>query len=289
MNYRLHALRVIAIKRRDETLVSPSFYIMVSASFIIAYFFIAGFIGMIGSDGINPAKSPVYGLVINLLKGVFGNSFIDRLFAQGPFLIALFLSAFVFILYMGISTVSQFGHEKGSGALEVISSGPADETACFLGYFATNLVFTIAFLVSIAILFFIAALLTNLALSGIFFFTIFLLVLGSIVVYAYASLASVLARNSFGALAFFLVFLLFFAGAQFGMYGTITGSGNKLTGTLSFIVQWISPFFALNSGSEAAEYGSIAHHIRTVLDPIIVSVIILFASHVISRTRGVRV
>jgi hypothetical protein len=289
MNYRAHATKTLAIKRLTETLVSPAFYITISASLLIGCFFVSDFVTMIGSDGINTGKSQVYGLVFNMIRGIFGELFTDRLFAQGPYLFAISLSFFIFITYLAMSTVMQFGNEKSSGALEVIASGPADETCCFLGYFAVNVALSALFLCAATIIFIVSALITNMTLTATYFSYLVFLLIGSVVTFAYCTLASVLTRTAITSLAFLTAGLAIFGAVQFGMYGTVSESGNIIAGSVSFVIQWISPFFPMNFGSEAAEYGSIVQFLASILVPIAVCAGILGGSHFISRKRGVRI
>jgi hypothetical protein len=289
INYRLHALATISRKRASEIVSSPAFYVMAAICLLIGSFLVSGFVSTIGSDGINPAKSPLYGLVFNTLKGIFGELFVGRLFADGPFIIAAFVSFLLFSAYLGMSTVMQFGNEKGSGGLELIASGPADQTSIFLGYFTVNAAASASFLIAESIIFMIAALISNLSLSGAYFAFILFLFLGSLILYAYCALASVITRNAFGALACFMAIFLAFIAAQFGMYGTESESGNIIAGSVSYVIQWISPFFPTNFGSESIEYGSFLLFVLACIYPFIISILILGASHVISKRRGVRI
>jgi hypothetical protein len=289
LRYRWYATLVLAEKRLREVLVSPAFYVTLTVCFLLASSSVTGFVSMIRADGINPSESPVYGLLFNLLRSVFGELFMNRLFAHGPLIASLSVTFFIFIMYLGLSTVSQFGHEKGTGALEVVTSGPADETSCFFGYFIFNAAASLLFLVAITFLFVVGAFIGNIAMSASFFLDVLFLLLGALVMFGYCVLASVLTRSSFAALAAFGAIMLFFFSVQFGIYGTISEGGNRVAGTLAAIVQWVSPFFPINFGNEAVEYGSAAGLVPSVLVPVFVSFVLLAASHLVSRKKGVKV
>lgn len=249
MRDRLSTIFIIGKKRITETVISPALYLVMSGALVLGYFVIGEFVNSIGADGIDLGGSSVFGMLFNFLSGVFGYDQVDLIFSEGPYLFALYTAYFPLMLYLAISSVFKFGHEKSAGALELVTCGPADGTSCFMGSVVRDLLFSIIYLVIILVLFAVSSLLTNLALGGMFFQALITLIFFSAVIYAYGALASVIAESSFSGAGIFLGFILLFVLIQISSVSVVGGVFANLGGFLSWIFQWISPFFYFNIGT----------------------------------------
>ena len=113
-------------------------------------------------------------------------------------------------LFLAISSVFRFGQEKGAGAVELLTYGPADGTSYFIAFFLTQSLFTAGALAAIAAFLGVAAALGNLVLGPLFLLFLPLLLFLSLPIMAYGILCSVLSTNASAALAAFLGILVFF-------------------------------------------------------------------------------
>ncbi len=289
MNYRINATRAIAKRKIFETLISPGFYIAISIGLLLGYFLINGFVSSIDSSGLNYSLNSVYELIARFLSGTFGQTFVVKLFSEGPFLFALYVSFIPFLFYLAISSVFKFGFEKKVGAIELIAYGPADGTAYVLASFVKDFFFTIVYLVILLVFFFISALINNLVLGPMFFYSLLLIIFLSIAFYAYGIIASILTDNAASGIALFLGIALFFIIVKMGSFAIVSGYVVSLSNVFAWIVKWFSPLFYWSLGLSAIGYGNAGLYFVSMLLNIVLTGALLVISHFVLKVRGVRV
>jgi len=289
MNHRSHATRVLTLRRLQETLLSPGFYVAQVVGLFAGVYLITRFAASVDSSGFNFALDPVYDLIGRSLQGTFGQAFAAKLFSEGPFLFVLYMSFLPVLVYLALSSVFRFGLEKKAGAVELITYGPADGTACLLSYFVKDFLLTLTHLAVLIVFFAVAAALNNLVLGPLFFYSLGLLFFIALAVYAYGMLTTVLAPgNPASALAVFIGLLVFFLILMLGSFTVVSGYVRSLAATLAWIVQWFSPAYYWSLGFRAMETGNLPFFLLTVLLLSILTAAILTASHLIIKTRGVK-
>ncbi len=288
MTMRMNAIKVIAGQKLYETLIYPGFYVAMTLSLAIAFVLVYGFATSVGSSGFDPGVNPVYELISKSLAGVFGQTFADKTFSEGPFLFTLVVSFLPVLVYLAMSSAFRFGFEKSIGALELIAYGPADGTAYILASLAKDLACTAVFLVVLLSFFAISALVFNLVLGATFFLAFALLFFLAFAVYAYGILASVVTDNEASSVALFIALFVFFAFIYIGSFALAGGYVKDLAGTLAWIAQWFSPLFFWNAGLDSADGGNYLLCFGSLACTIALGVALLFLSHVILRAKGVR-
>ena len=288
MRYRVHAARVIARHALLEALTGPGFYLALAAGLLVGYAVVRGFVGAIDSSGFNPALNPLTDLANRALGGAFGETFMEKLFAEGPFLFALVASFLPVFLFLAVTSVLTFGLEKGTGAVELITYGPADGTAYLLASLARDVVLTAVTLAVLLAQAALAAALYNLALGPTFLVAIPILLLVAIAIYAFGLLASVVTATGSSALALFLGVLILFLAVLVGSLAITSEYVRTLATVVSWVVRWASPFFygslclqGLFGGRPLAVAGGL------VLLALLAG-LVLTASHLVIRLRGVR-
>ena len=288
MRYRAHAARTIARQQLLEVLITPGYYLALTAGLLIGYAVVRSFVGAVDSSGFNPALNPLSDLVNRSLGGAFGETFVEKLFAEGPFLLALAASFLPVFLFIALSSVFTFGLEKAAGAIELITYGPADGTSYLIASLARDVALTAATLTVLLAHLALAAAIDNLALGPTVFVAGAILLLMAIAIHAYGLLASVVTATGSSALALFLAVLVLFLAVLVGSLA-ITGTYVRTLSTVvSWGVRWVSPFFygslcfqGLFAGRPLAVAGGLA--LLTIL-----AAAILAASHLVIRVRGVR-
>ncbi len=288
MNERLNATGVIARRKILETLISPGFYIALTIGLLLGYFLVAGFVRSVDSSGFDYRLNPVYDLIGRSLEGAFGATFVAKLFAEGPFLFALYLSFLPVLVYLAVSSVFHFGLEKKVGALELLAYGPADGTSYFLASLIKDILVTALSLAALLVFLGAAAAINNLILGPAFLSSLALVFVLSVAVYAYGIFASALTNNSASAVALFLGVLLFFLIILMGSFTIVSGYVRTLSGVFAWVLQWLSPFFYWDLGLRAVEvggWGSFAGSIGLLLA---LSAVVLAASHFTLKAKGVR-
>ncbi len=289
MNYRLNSTGAIAKRKIFETFISPGFYIALSIGLLLGYFVIGGFVDSIDSSGLNYSLNSIYELIARSLSGAFGETFVIKLFAEGPYLFALFVSFIPFLFYLAISSVFKFGFEKKVGALELITYGPADGTSYFLASFVKDMVFTLIYLMVLLVFFFVSALINNLVLGPMFFYTTVMMIFLSFAFYGYGVVSSVLTDTASSAIALFLGIALFFLIIQMGSFTIVSGYVRNLSTVLAWIIKWISPVFYLDLGMSSIGYGNVPMYLLSMLLLLVLTGGLLLISHLILKVRGVRV
>lgn len=288
MTTRINAVRVIAKRKLFEVTISPGFYIALSLGLALGFVCMFLFAESVGSSGFKPDLNPVYDIVTRTLAGVFGVTFVEKLFAEGPFLFALFVAFFPVLLYLAMSSAFTFGFEKNVGAIELIAYGPADGTSYFLASLVKDVVCTAVALVLFTGYFAAGAGLNNLVLGPMFFHALPLLFFFSIAVYAYGVLSSVVTDSEASATALFVVIFVFFVFIQIGSFALTSGYVRNLSSVLGVVVKWISPVFYWQAGLDAVDGAMGALYALDMFLLLVVAAAVLVASHYILKLRGVR-
>jgi hypothetical protein len=288
MSYRFHATVTISKRRIFETFISPALYAAITIGLLLGYFLVSGFVHAVDSSGLNYFLNPVYELIARSLAGTFGDTYVIKLFAEGPFLFAFNVAFLPFLLYLAVSSVYRFGFEKNVGALELLMYGPADGTSCFLAFMIRNMVFTLLYSAILLLFFWITALLSNMVLGPKFFYGFIMILFLALAVYAYGILTAVLSRNGSVGTALFAGIVVFLLLIQMGSYTIVTGYVRNLSTVLASIIKWISPLHYWTQALSYMEYGFIGGFLLSILFLILLTAVLLLVSHFIIRSRGVR-
>jgi len=288
MSQRTHATNVLAKRRILETLISPGFYVAQTIGLVLAYLLVIGFIRAIDSSGFNYALNPAYELIGRSLVGAFGETFVEKLFSEGPFLFTLYVAFLPVLLYLAVSSVFRFGLEKKVGALELLTYGPADGTSYFLAALVKDILMTAIYLVVLFVFLLIAGLLNNLILGPSFYYSLIILFFLSAAIYAYGIFASTLTDNSASAIAVFLGLILFFIIIMMGSFTVVSGYVRNLASVFAWIVKWISPLFYWDLALRVIAVGNWGVYFLGIGLLLVLTAVILFISHLTIKARGVR-
>lgn len=289
MNHCLHAIKVLMKRRIVETLVTPGFYITAGSGLLLGHLMISGFCSSIDSSGLNFELNPVYSLIQNTLSGIFGDSFVEKLFSQGPFEFAFLAALFPIFLYLSLSSVYKIGFEKSVGAFELLMYGPVNGISYFLSFLLKDLLLIASYSLLIILFSLLSELLNNLAFGGNLFHSAVMIFFFTLGIYSYGILSSAITDNAASSTALFLGFILLFSLVQIGSFSIAGEYVMKLSTTIAWIIQWFSPVFYWTMGLQAAEYGNVVMQALSICSLIILSGILLFLSHVAVSVRGVRV
>jgi hypothetical protein len=288
MNYRLNATRVIARRRIQEMLLSPGFYVAAVLGLLLAYFLVSGFARSVDSSGFDYRLHPVYDLIGRSLEGAFGATVVQKLFAEGPFQLVLYVAFLPVLLFLAASSVYRFGLERKVGAVELLAYGPADGTSYFLAFMAKDLLGTLLYLAALTGFLAVTAALHNLVLGPTFFQCLGLLPFASVAVYAWGMFASTLTDNSASALAVFLALMVFFLVVFLGSFTIASGYVANLSTVFAWIVRWVSPLYYWDQALRSAEVARWPLYALNLALLLVVGAAVLAASHFILRARGVR-
>ena len=288
MNQHIHVTMVLARKRVFETFISPGFYIVQCIGLVFCYFLITGFAGSVDSSGFNPTLNPLYDIIGRTLNGTFGLTFTLKLFAEGPFLLSLYVSFAPVMIYLALSSVFRFGFEKNVGAIELIVYGPADGTACFTALLLKDLFFIALNLLITTVLFWIASLTNNLSIGPSFYQALISLLFFSCAVFSYGLFCSIVTDNAASGIALFAGIFVFFAFVQLGTYSIISTYVRNFSTILSWIVKWASPLFYRSWGTSHLERGNEGVFALSLILLLLLSAILLYFAHSVLRSRGVR-
>ncbi len=288
MSERMHATRILARRRIQETVIGPGLYLAMTVGLILAAALIVGFVRAVDSSGLNFESSPMYDLIARSLAGAFGVTMVDRIFAEGPYLLALYAASAPVLLFLAIGSVFRIGLERKIGAMELIAYGPADGTSSILAAFCKDVVLITGYLVVLVAFFGLTAALYNLVLGPAFLTALVAIPVLAFSVFAYGVFASTLTDNSASAIGVFLGIMLLFGGIVLGSFTVVTGYVRTLSTALSAIVQWVSPLFYWTLAIESGEVGNTVGFVGSLLAQLALAVIVLAAAHFTIRTRGVR-
>ena len=285
---RMHAAVVVARLQARETVLTPGLYITLAVGLVLGWFLVNGFASSIDSSGFNPLLSPLYDVVARFLGGVFGASFVGTLFAEGPFVLALFVSFLPVFLFLCIGSVFRFGHEKAAGAVELLSYGPADGTAYFAASFLKDAVFSAAALLAIAGFLAVMAAVDGLALGPLYAAALPILFFLTLAVFAWGVVCSIVSANASSALALFLAVLLAFLLVLTGQLSIAGESVRTVSSVAAAILIWVSPLHYAWMSFRAAQEGSAVALLGGIALNIALAAALLGLSHLVIRRRGVR-
>jgi hypothetical protein len=275
MNRTLRAALVIARRQAFETILSPALNVTTTAGLLVASVLVWAFTGSIDSAGFNASQNPVYEVLDRLLVGLFGSSFVDKVFAEGPFVLALVCAAFPVFVFLAISSVFRFGIEKSAGAIALLTYGPADRTSYALASFLKDVVFAAA------------ALLANLELGPLLAASLPVLFCLSLAIFAYSTLCSVLASGASSALAAFLVLMVAFVAVLAGSLAAASDSLRTVTSIVAAALQWFSPFYYASIAVRATQAGSALGFLGGLGALLGLTAALLAAGHGLLRRREV--
>lgn len=288
MSGRFRAARVIAVRQVVESLVSPGFYVILSLALALGCALSAGFAASVDTSGFNAKLSPLYDFVSRVIGGSFGASFQDKLFAEGPLGFALLVSFLPMLVYLAVSSVFRFGHEKNAGAVELIVYGPADGTSYVLAAFLKDMLLSLLSIAVLAAALAGAAAFTRLVPGRLFATVLLVLPLACLSIFAYGALCSILASNATSALALFIgiqfVFVLLLAGS----FAIVSEQVRSASSVAAALLQWVSPFFYAGMCFRAAQSAQALVFAAGCALLLLLSAVILFAGHLAIGRSGVR-
>ena len=285
---RVHAARVITKRRLFETLISPGFYLALTVGLALGFFLVTAFIKSIDSGGFHYTSHPMYDLLGRSFEAAFGKTFVEKLFAEGPFLFALYVSFLPILLYLAVSSAFRFGLEKKVGAIELLTYGPADGTAYFMASMLKDVILTIVSMAVLLVFFGVSALLNNLVLGPMFLHSMVLILFMSAAIFSYGILVSTLTDSSAAAVALFIGIMAFFLVIMMGSFAIISRYVQTLSGVLLWVVKWLSPFFYWDLGMRAFEEAKAGASVLNFGLLAVLTVVMLFLSHITLRIKGVR-
>ena len=288
MNFRMHAALVITKRRIFESLISPGYYITQTVGLLISYLLIAGFINSIDSSGFNYTINPFFQLIGNSLTGTFGSTFMEKLFAEGPFRFILYISIVPVFLYLSLSTLFHFGLEKKVGAIELLTYGPVDGSSYFLSFFIRDVVLTAFYLLILILFLSTTAIINNLVLGSAFFYTIAVIFFMMVFLYAISIIPAVLTDSGATAITLFIAVNSLFLIIMLGSFTLSTSYVSGFSSILSLALNWFSPFYYLVLALSFIEAGLIINYFLVLLAMVVLSLLILLLSHFIFKAKGVR-
>lgn len=283
------SIKAIFKRKLFEVMISPGYYIAATAGLIVAYVLVTGFADSIGSSGFNREQaSPVYALLFDGMGSIMGSTFVEKLFSEGPFLFALIVSYAPVLLYLSFSSVFKFGFEKNVGAIELITYGPADGTSYFMASLLKDMAFAAAYQFLLLVFFILAALLNNLILGPMFFYSFILLFFLTFSIFAFCVFSSVLSENAATAVAIFGLVMLFFLVIQIVSYSLVGGYIKNLSDIFIWIMGWISPLTYWNLALGAVDCGNTMGFFLFLLLQVLLCAVYIVSSHFILKRKGVR-
>lgn len=284
----LHAARVFAKRRIQETLLAPGFYVAQTIGLALAWLLVIGFVRSVDSSGFSYRLAPAYDLLGRGLAGAFGETFVAKLFAEGPFLLALHVAFLPVLLHLSVSSVFRFGLERKVGALELLTCGPADGTSWFLAALVKDLSLTAAYGGLLLLFLTVAAREHNLVLGPAFFSGLAVMLFLALALYAYGTLASALTDNPAAALGLFLGGLLLFMAVQTGSLALVGTFVRNLASVVATAVQWVSPLYYWNLAAGFAEVGAWGRYLLSIAALAALAGAALFVARLTLGVRGVR-
>jgi len=287
MSFRMHAALVIAKRRIFESYLSPGYYIAQAVGLLLSYFLISGFVSSIDSSGFNYMLNPLYELIGRSLSGTFGLTFLKKLFASGPFQFVFYVSIIPVFLYLSLSTVFHFCLEKKVGAIELLTYGPVDGTSYFLAFFIKDMVLTILYLLLLILFLSAAALLNNLVLGLAFFYVLVVVFFMMMLLYTISIMISVLTDSSASAIALYIAVIFLFLIVLMGSFTIISTYITSFSSVLSWVINWVSPFFYGGLAISFIEAGYIVNYLLILLVMTVLSCLFLLLSHLVIKVKGV--
>ncbi len=288
MNEKVHAVSVIASRRLYETVISPGYYIAVSVGMALAALLVTGFARSIDTSGFDYHLTPIYDMIGRTLEGGFGAPFLDRLFAEGPLVAALYVGVVPVFLYLALSTIFRFTVERSVGAMELVVYGPADGTSYFLASYLKDLVLGTAGVAVLMLFIVLAAAANNLYMGPMLFQSLAIIVPLAAAGLAYAVVAAVLTDNAAASITLFAAVWILFLLLLAGRFMIVEGYARNLANVLGWILQWASPLFYWGLGLSSVGFGNVGLFLLSLLLLLVLAVVLLAASSRILNARGVR-
>jgi hypothetical protein len=285
---RIHATVVIARRQVLETLLAPGFYVMLAIGIGLGYSIVVSFAAAIDSSGFNSQLNPAFDLLARSLAGAFGPIFVEKLFAEGPFLFAFAVSFAPVFLYLTVSSIFRFSMEKTAGAVELVVYGPADGTSYFMAAFLKDILFGLVALLTLMLFLAAAASVNNLLLGPMFFSSLPVLFFLALAIFAYAIFCSIVSYNASSAIALFIAIHLFFLVILGGSLTIASIQVRTASSIAAMIIQWISPFFCASLCFRAFSAGSTGGFLGALSFLLVLTAALLVLSHASISRRRVR-
>lgn len=288
MNERVHAVSVIASRRIYESIISPGLYISLSVGLALATLLVTGFAASIDASGFDYRLNPIYDLLGRTLEGGFGEAFVERLFAEGPLVVALYVGIAPVFLYLCLSTIFRFTIERSVGAVELVVYGPADGTAYLLAGFLKDLLLSNVALIALIVFLLLAAAANNLHAGAMLLQAVLILPPLLAAGFAYAVVAAVLTDNAASSVAVFFAVAVLFLLLVSTRFMIVEGYARSLANVLGWMLQWVSPLFYWSLGLRSISYGNVAVYVASLALLLVLSAAMLAVGSRILKVRGVR-
>ena len=182
----------------------------------------------------------------------------------------------------------RFGLEKKVGAIELLAYGPVDGTSYFLAFYIKDVVLTIFYLLALVLFLSIAALLNNLVLGPAFLYALVVIFFMALLLYTISILAAVLTDSGASAMALYLGIILLFLIVMMGSFTIASGYVRSVSSVLSWVINWVSPFFYWGLALAFIEAGNTLNYLLILLVMAVLSGLFLFLSHLVIKIKGVR-
>jgi len=288
MTIRGRAVQAIAKRKLLETFLGPGYYLALTVALGTSYILVTEFVRSIDASGFDYEASPLYDLIVRVLHGAFGPALLENLFAEGPYLLIMIVSFLPVLLYVSVSSIFRFGFERKVGAVELLCYGPVDGTAYVLACVVRDMVCTVTAIAAIAVLLLISAGINNLVLGPLAAASLVFLAVISLAISAYGVLSVVLTDSPSSAVIVFASVMGFFLVLTMGAFVNVSSYARDVVSVLSTIFQWISPFFYWSASLRALYGGNPFWFVGGLLSIVALSALVLFASSVAVRIRGVK-
>ncbi len=288
MSGRMRAALVLCRRQVFESLVSPGFFVILSLCLAIGGILAVSFAASVDTSGFDPKLSPLYDFLWRMLAGTFGTSFFGKLFAEGPLAFSLAASFLPMLVYLSVSSVFRFGHEKSAGAVELIVYGPADGTTYVLAAFLKDIALCLLSLAALTTAIVAAGVFVHVVPGRLFATVLVVLPLACLSVFAYGALCSILASNATSALALFIGIQLLFVLLLTGSFAMVSEPVRSVSSVAAALLQWISPLFYSSLCFRAAEAAQAAGFAGGCALLLLLSAALLFIGHLAIRETGVR-
>ena len=285
---RLHAAGVMARTQLKELLLSPGPYLALAAGLALGWLLCSGFAHAIDSSGFDPRRDPAWDFITRAFSGAFGPVFVERMLAEGPFLLVVVVSAAPLVLLVLIASVVRMGMDRTSGALELVACGPADGTSWFLGSFARDAVVSAAGLAVIALYCSVLAAAGNLAVGPMAAAALPALFLLCLALSSLGILCSAVVASVGGALALFAAVCALLLAALAGSLGTQVSTFRAGARAASAVIQWVSPFYYAQLCAQGYSGGSALEYAAGLALLAVLTAAVLGTAHLVLHRRGVR-
>ena len=248
-----------------ETFLNPSYYIAMVISSILGYLPIRSFVKSIGPQGFNPSQTPLFANITEALEQLFSSVFVERLFAEGPFLFALYCAVVPMLLYILISSIITYHQHKDQGVVELLRYGALQSRSYLISLFVINIISLFVYCTYLSVVFYLVSRFNNLLLGPAFVGSMVTFLLASFLLCAYTTLSTVSTDSSIGSISLLLATLLIFLVVQLGTYSIITQQIFSIASYVSIVIQWISPFFYMVMIQTGFELSSWIHIFGAVI------------------------